>query len=376
MEYRILGKTGLKVSALSLGTEYLIDVTRKHVTGVIHEAIDQGINYFDVFWAQPAFRDNMGAAFKGKRDKVYLAAHLGSTHQKGQYTKTRNVKKAKAFIDDFLTRYHTDYADVLFLHNSDGQKDHDRIFAPDGLYDLACTLKEQGKVRFIGFSGHTTSTIVQAAESGKVDVVMYPINLANHAVPDRETVHAACVKHNVGLVAMKPFAGGKLFDQAKRLTLSKWHTGGKAAKLKRPDHLSALQCLAYVLGQKGVSCVVPGCKNKQELAADLNFFTAPEADKDFAHILEAFNQYKPGECVYCNHCLPCPVNIDIGNTIRLSEAAEDGMTETIQNDVKDLPASPSECTECGACEKRCPFGVKTVVKIKKAAEVLIGSGMK
>ena len=217
MESRVLGRTGLKVSALSLGTEYLIDVTKKHVAGVIHEAIDQGINYFDVFWAQPAFRDNMGAAFKGRRNKVYLAAHLGSTHQKGQYTKTRNVKKANTFLEDFLARYHTDYADVLFLHNSDGQADYDRIFAKGGLCDLAESLKQEGKARFIEFSGHTTTTIVQAAESGKVEVVMYPINLANHAVPERGTVHAACVKHNVGLVAMKPFAGANFLTRLNAL---------------------------------------------------------------------------------------------------------------------------------------------------------------
>ena len=81
MEYRRLGRTGLDVGAVSLGTEYLIDLPREKVVSVIREAIARGINYFDLFYAQEEFRDNMGAAFKGHRDRVFLAGHLGATEK-------------------------------------------------------------------------------------------------------------------------------------------------------------------------------------------------------------------------------------------------------------------------------------------------------
>ena len=77
MKYRTLGRTGFEVSEIGLGTEYLIDKTKEHVASVIHGAVANGINYFDLFFAQPEFRDHMGSAFAGHRDDVFLAAHLG-----------------------------------------------------------------------------------------------------------------------------------------------------------------------------------------------------------------------------------------------------------------------------------------------------------
>lgn len=91
---------------------------------VVHAAVDRGVDYFDVFWAQPAFRDSMGAAFRGHRDRVLLAAHLGATEMNGQGDRTRDPALALKFFHDFLTRYHTDYADVLHVHNVDEQEDN------------------------------------------------------------------------------------------------------------------------------------------------------------------------------------------------------------------------------------------------------------
>jgi len=137
MEYRQLGKTGFDVGAVSLGTEYLIDLPRETVVGVIYGAIESGINYFDLFFAQPEFRDNMAAAFDGYREEVFLAAHLGAAHIDGQYEKTRDPELCERFFLDFLTRYRTDHVDVLFLHNSDTREDYDDVMNPGGLLEMA-----------------------------------------------------------------------------------------------------------------------------------------------------------------------------------------------------------------------------------------------
>ena len=89
MKHRTLGRTALDVGALGLGTEYLIDQPRKTVVDVIHRALERGINYFDLFFAQAEFRSNMGAAFKGYRKGAVLAAHLGAGEIDGQYEKIR-----------------------------------------------------------------------------------------------------------------------------------------------------------------------------------------------------------------------------------------------------------------------------------------------
>ncbi|HNT78683.1 MAG TPA: aldo/keto reductase [Anaerolineae bacterium] len=367
MQYRTLGRTGLQVSEVSLGTEYLIGKPHAHIVAVIREAIAQGINYFDLFCAEPDFRDAMGEAFTGHREKVTLAAHLGAAVKDGQYNKTRNVKVCQTFFDDFLTRYHTDYADVLLLHNCDSQKDFDQLFRENGPLGLALRLKAEGKARFLGFSGHTVETALQAIESGHIDVLMFPINLTGNAIPGKKDLFRACVTHGVGLVAMKPFGGGKLLQGPRTVRVARYQTGGDALKISKTEPITPVQCLAYTLSQVGVSAAVPGCADLEQLHAALAYEQATDAEKDFSDILADFEQVVSGECVYCNHCLPCPSAIDIGQTLRLFDIAQQGMTPALRAAYDAMPTHAADCIACGACEKRCPFGVPTVARIQEAA---------
>jgi hypothetical protein len=364
MQYRKLGRTGIDVSAISLGTEYLINLPREHVVSVIHEALAQGINYFDLFFAQPEFRDNMCAAFKGHRDKALLAAHLGSTDQNGQYERTRNLKLSEEFFNDFLVRYNTDYVDFVYLHNSDGQEDYDLVMN-DGLLDMAKRFVKEGKARFIAFSGHTVSTAQQAVESGQVDVLMFPINLAGNAIPGRKELFNLCVKYNVGLVAMKPFAGGRLLQKDQLMSLEHYQLGAPEKKMEKPAEIKPIQCLSYVLSQIGVSTVVPGCKNLEQLAESLSYFDATDEEKDFSEIITYFHQYVTGECVYCNHCLPCPSEINIGQTMRLLNMAVSGVTPELKADYDAMPTNASDCVQCGSCMERCPFEVDVISKMEQ-----------
>lgn len=369
MEYRALGRTGLQVSAISLGTEHLLDQPREHAVSVIHAAIEQGINYFDVFWAHPHFRDAMGAAFQGHRDQVTLAAHLGATVEDGQGARTRDPQLATLFFHDFLTRYHTDHTDILMLHNSDEQADYDAITRPGGLADLADRFRQEGKARFIGFSGHTVSTALQAVQSGRIDLLMFPVNLAGHGVPGKSELLNACVAHNVALVAMKPYAGGMLFMKEHEMNMNIWTSGGGDYKLVKPFSVTPVRCLAYTLAQTGVSIALPGCRTVGELNDALAYWQATEEEKDFSSLLAGFQQYVPGECVYCNHCLPCPSHIDIGQTIRLYEMGRRRLTDEVRAAYRAMLTNASDCIQCGDCEVRCPFGVSTIEKIEQAAQL-------
>ncbi|MBN1579834.1 MAG: aldo/keto reductase [Anaerolineae bacterium] len=365
MNYRTLGRTGLNVSEVSLGTEYLIGAPRERIIAVIREAIAQRINYFDLFCAEPAFRDAMGEAFAGQRENVLYAAHLGAAVKDGQYQKTRSVRKAEQFFDDFLTRYDTGYVDVLFMHNCDSQKDFDSLFSLNGLLGLALRLKEQGKARFLAFSGHTASTARQAVESGYIDILMYPVSIAGNAAPGRKELFAACLAQDVGVVAMKPYGGGKLLHEKGTFRVSKFLSGGAAYQVNKTAPITPVKCLSYTLSQAGISTVVPGCSNLDHLADALAYCTATEEEKDFAEIVVDFQQYVEGECVYCNHCLPCPAAIDIGQTIRLFEMAQ--QDTDVRAAYEAMPTHASDCTQCGACEKRCPFGVRVMDKMAQAA---------
>jgi len=374
MRYRTLGRTGLQVSEVSLGTEYLIGKPHDHIVEVIHAALEAGINYFDLFCAEPGFRDAMGAAFAGRRESVYLAAHLGAAiKEDGQYLKTRSLKLCETFFEDFLTRFSTDYVDMLVLHNCDRQNDFDKLFRENGPLGLALKLKEEGKTRFIGFSGHTVETALQAVESGVIDVLMFPVNIAGNAVAGKKDLLKTCRARGVGVVAMKPLGGGKLLQGPRTVRVSHYQMGGEAQKVKKNVPITPVQCLHYTLSQVGVCAAIPGCANVEELRGGpevcgvLAYEEATEAEKDFSEIIADFEQYVPGECVYCNHCLPCPAQIDIGQTLRLFDMAQQDFTPAIRAAYDAMPTHASDCTACGACEKRCPFGVSTVARIAEAA---------
>ena len=369
MEYRKLGRTELDVGVIGIGTEHLVGQPRETVISVIREAVERGVNYFDVIFAFPAYLDNIRAALQGCRDRVLLTGHLGSTEKNGQYFKSRSVKRCETFFLDFLSRLGADYVDVLFLHNFNSLNDWDKIVKPRGVLELAQRLREEGKARYIGISGHYTEVVQQAIKSGVVDVVMFPLNLFNHAMPGREGLLDLCVQHGIGVVAMKPFGGGKLLTKRGTVRVPKYQAGGEAFQVKISAEVTPAQCLSYVLAQVGVSMALPGVKSNVELAAALHTLEATEAERDFSGLLADFGRYVEGECVYCNHCLPCPVVIDIGQVNRLLDAARGGLTESLQRAYSALPVAASACTECGACEKRCPFGVEVVARMRQAVMV-------
>jgi predicted aldo/keto reductase-like oxidoreductase len=263
--------------------------------------------------------------------------------------------------------------DVLFIQMVNSMEGYEEVMRTGGIMDLAQRLKQQGKTRFIGLSGHRPPAAVAAAQSGMVDVVMFPINLAWDLAPGRKVVYEACASAGVGLVAMKPFAGGKLFKQKDR------------------GVVTPVQCLHYVLSQRGVVSAVPGVKSLKELNAVLRYAEATPEQKDFSPILEAFQQEVSGNCVYCNHCAPCSSGIDIGDVMRKLDQALQHVQDKLQgpqglgdrmsfyypprirsslgeHDASSAP--PSACTECGECVERCPFDVDIIGRMKMAGQFL------
>lgn len=374
MNHRTLGRTGLTISEIGLGTEFLLGLSEDDATGVIRAAIDGGMTYIDMFWSQPEFRDHMGAALRGCRDQVVITAHLGSTLSDGQYAVSRDPKLCAEFFEDYLRRMETDYVDVLFLHNCNKPDDYETVMAPGGPLDLARSFMKAGKARFIGFSGHNVVTAKQAVESGAIDVLMFPINLASYAVPGKPEVLRACAEHDVGLVAMKVFGGGSLLRDKATIEIDDFQMGrqqmeGAPSHYAAPKKITPVQCIAYALDRPELSTIVPGCKSIAELDETLAYYEADAAARDYTHILPAFAEFATGECVYCNHCLPCPSRIDIGQTISLLEQARFEMTDELRTAYTAMETDASDCIQCAQCAERCPFGVDVITKMAEAVSL-------
>ena len=375
MQYRMLGNTGLEVSVIGMGTEHLAG-PREAVVSVVGEAIDAGVNYFDILFGAPDYRDSYGAAFRGKRDAVVIAGHLGNAFVDGQSITTHDPARCEAAFHDLLTRLRVDAVDVLMIQFVDEPDDYARVTGPGGMLEMAQRFKAQGKARAIGMSSHMTPPALDAVQSGLIEVCMFSINPAFDRLPgylprlesmwtvasqpdvvisqERKALYHACRSRGVGVVAMKPYGAGFLLNPA------------------QPHPLTPVQCLQYALDQPGVAAAIPGMKNADELRAALRLLEASPEEKDYSAALAASQWNIGGACMYCNHCLPCPAGIDVAETLRLVDAAHQELTPVLREAYQQLAANASACLACGDCMARCPFQVDVAAKMRDGAAAFAG----
>jgi len=377
MIFRKLGRTDINVGVIGIGTEHIVKEEQNTVTDVVHRAVDSGVNYFDLLWPQSEYRDKLGHALKGLRSKAILQAQFCAVLENGQLAKTRELKVCMHFYEDLLNRIDTDYMDVLMIHNVDGLDEYEEVMKPGGIMDTALKLRKEGKARYIGMGGHTVSTAMEAVNSGLINVQMFPVNPAFDTLPgetqlgtlledaarfsesecgyikaisDRKALYSTCENRGVGLVAMKPFGAGRLLDPANY----------------KNEPMTPVQCISYVLSQPGVDTLIAGVKNIDELEVDLTYLNATDKEKDFSRKVSETNWKIKGSCMYCNHCLPCPAEIDIAAVTRLLDSSALGITEKLAHEYNSLSSKASSCIQCMNCNERCPFDVDAAANIKKA----------
>lgn len=341
MEHRKLGRTGLDVSAIGLGTEHL-EQSRETMEDVLRTAADAGVNYVDLLYIEPDYWDIFGPVLRPYRDKFILAAHWGTGPR-------CDMDYCQRCFDDVLARLGNDYAEVGLMTMVDDEEKWNE-WAQESVEHLL-RYKEQGRVGYIGMSGHEAAIALKAVNSGSIEVLMFPVNLIGHADEENSALYQACVDQGVGLVAMKPYHGGTLFS-----------VNG------RPSGITPAQCLAYVLSLP-VSTTVPGPKNAEELRATLHYLEASDEEKDYRSVIADIHYYLEGQCVYCHHCLPCPEGIEIGWIIWLVDHAQDGITDELMGWYSSYPVKASACTECGVCMERCPFDVDVISKMRQTVEL-------
>lgn len=182
MNYRILGRTGMKVSEIGLGSEAFVDREEQTSLEILNAAIKLGVNCFDLYNPEPHVRDAFGKAMAGRREKFILQGHLCTAWVDGQYKRTRDIEEVKAAYDDLFRRLGTDYIDVGMIHYVDEQVDFNEVFGGP-VMQFAKELKAQGKIRAIGMSTHNPRVAILAAKSGVVDVIMFSVNPAYDLLP-------------------------------------------------------------------------------------------------------------------------------------------------------------------------------------------------
>ena len=119
MEYRELGRTGLRVSEIGLGCEGFVGKTEEETQALMTQAVEAGVNCMDLYTPDPDLRSRVGRALRGRREQFVLQAHLCTVWQNGQYKATRDIGEVRASFEDMLRRLETDYIDVGMIHYVD-----------------------------------------------------------------------------------------------------------------------------------------------------------------------------------------------------------------------------------------------------------------
>ncbi len=378
MEYRKLGRTGLSVSAIGLGCEGFIGLTEEDTRRQMDFAIAQGINFMDMYSSNPGLRTNIGKALVGYRPQFVIQGHLCATWENGQYLRTRDVDKTLAAFEEQLRLLRTDYLDIGMIHYVDDEKDFRCVFEGP-IIRLVLRLKQEGRIRHIGMSSHNPRVAIKAVESGLVDVLMFSINPCydlqpaseevedlwkdenyerelHNIDPERELLYELCEQKGIGIDVMKVYGGGDLLSEANS-------PFGKA--------FTPVQCLEYALTRPGVASVMVGCRSCEEVQRAVDWCNATKEEKDYTSVMQGMDRFSwKGHCMYCGHCAPCVVGIDVASVNKYYNltVAEGFVPETVREHYKALSHHASECIRCGSCEKNCPFGVDIRGHMQRATE--------
>jgi hypothetical protein len=271
-----------------MGVEHLKRQSNEYIAEVVREAASEGVNYFDLVWSLPQVIEGVSQGI-GDNEKIHLAVHLGSSYRNGKYVKAKGARKCEETFRDTLERLNRDSVSIINLHYVKGLKQWNEVTKPQGVLELAVKLRDEGLGKLVAISTHALSVVELAAEHPEISSVMYQVNLANHYLQGRDEALNLCKDMGMGIMAMKPYAGGNLLKVNKKVNFPEYKTGGVRAELRIPSSLTDIKCLHYSLSQPGVSCVVSGPKTVQELQSTLSYLYSSEESRSYQSELVLLN---------------------------------------------------------------------------------------
>ncbi len=364
MKYRTNKRTGDRISEIGFGSAYLYEAGMAEGVRALRTAVEGGINYFDLAAGDAKAFPIWGEALSPVRKDLFFQIHFGADYSKGTYGWSLRLDDVKRSIAWQLSQLKTDYIDYGFIHCQDELSDWE-TYQRNGVLNYLLELKAQGVVRHLGLSSHTPAVIQKIMDDVQIDMLMFSVNpaydygqgeFANGSVDERSAIYRRCEAEGVGISVMKPFSGGQLLDASQS-------PFGKA--------LTQYQCIQYALDKPGVLTVLPGASNTDEVKKLLGYCSASGEERDYAVIGSFTPPQASGKCVYCNHCKPCPVGLDVGLINKYFDLAKAGDPLAAEH-YHTLEKNASDCIGCGHCDSRCPFGVAQSARMQEIASFFEG----
>ena len=353
--YRRLGRTGWRVSDIVLGTG---QISGENGAKIAQLALERGVNYFDTSpdYSGAGSENAMGRALQSvPRDQVFVATKFCTPM--GHLPPGTPVAKYKAEVEASLGRLGTDYVDLCHIHSCD---DVERLLDPN-VHEAFAQLKQEGKVRFIGFSTHTPNLVEVATagiDDGRFDVMMLAYHYGQWA-PLGDIIARGRREQDMGVVAMKTLKGAK-------------HHG--LAGFREHADAYSQAALEWALSNPDVSCAVISFFELQHVDEYLYASGRRLSQQDVAILEEYDRQIRGSYCEpHCGACLDsCPENLAIPDVLRHRMYFEDyGREKEAMRLYSLLEKQASVCVSCSApCTGTCPVGIPIRERTIGAHELL------
>jgi predicted aldo/keto reductase-like oxidoreductase len=311
------GKTGLEVSRMGMGGIPLTRPTEAEAIKLIQRALDLGVNFIDTAYGYGGgmSEERIGKAIVGRREQVIIATKGWSLEQ----------------LETSLRRLNTDYIDLWQFHNISSFDTLDRVL--DRGIALVQGVLQKGLVRHVGFSSHSLKVALKAVASGLFETVQFPLNFVSNEAAD-ELVPLAR-EHDVGFIAMKPFAGGRIKD--------------------------ANLAIKYLLQFEGVvpDPGVQKIKEIEEIVGIVNGGAWELTGQEWQEMEKIRARVGPRFCRQCEYCMPCPQGVHIAGAVYLPILWEGWPPDWYFSwgYVKNAVKSAQNCVQCGECEAKCPYNL-------------------
>ena len=330
MEYRVLGKTGLKISRLGFGGIPIQRIDAAGTKKLMHQLMEAGVNYIDTARGYTVSESYLGEALEGIREHFILATK----------SMARTKDAMAADIETSLKNLRTDHIELYQVHNPTVQQ-LEQVIAEGGALEALFEAKKAGKIGHIGLTAHSVEVFEKALELDWVETIMFPYNIVE---THGEDLIKACTEKNIGFVEMKPLAGGAIED--------------------------ANLAMRFIAQNPDVTVIIPGMAEEKEITENLAAVenTSPLSEEELEGVRKVREMLGTQFCRRCNYCAPCTVGINIpGVFLFEGYLLRYGLEGWARDRYNSMPVTASACVECGACEPRCPYGLPIREMMKKAA---------
>ncbi|MEI7028116.1 aldo/keto reductase [Paenibacillus sp. y28] len=337
MRYTEFGNTGYRVSSLGFGAMNLPGVPLDQARDALNYALDQGINYIDTASAYRNSEEIIGSSISHRRKEYFLATK----------TNKRDYAAAKEEIEGSLRKMKTDHVDLLQLHYVNFVHEFKQMMGEGGAYEAALEAQREGKVRFIGITGHRPELLSRWVSKGQFDQVLFHLSLvqpfaAKELVPE-------LIRQNMGRVVMKPLSGGFVqpVDKAIRYPFS-----------------------------QDVHVTISGMISVEQVKENIAAQAAEVSEAERLELEGLAEELGTHNCRRCNYC-SCPIDIKIPDVMIASKVREKfgllpkGMDFFSKQQEKLASCADYEpCKETPLCEQKCPYHLPMQRVMQESARIL------